>query len=354
MPTKKCCIRNSRRRKCTKRNMCPRKKCKRVYVLNPNQVPESPQNFNENFIQVPQSPQNSNENFIQEPQNIQNFNDFKPKSCVKERKQIQFLVKKIATLSEENKKIDELWDKLANAYESIDKNMDEKNIFNVAMEGVSNEHKRDLKRLYSNVTECKTLLEQKNVQLQKLKNESNWESINKNLEIKKLNEEISGIKNDYKVFIKKLKLIFKNKLKALENLKNENQNELIDLKQQNKKLVANDSLQKILLRESINKAQTNFEEKRILQSTLGRVAKESKNKINELQQALKNLAGSSRERVDELVAEIESQKQDLHDFKEYIKLYKVTTEHKDARIEKLLSTKFGKKHIGDYKYLLSL
>jgi hypothetical protein len=339
MPKQKCCIRNSRRRRCTKRNMCPRKKCKTVYLPIQNQVQsEQPEQFFdtvENFTPIQQPEQFT---LIQQPEQR-----VKQLKCTKERKQIRYLVNK---LNSENKKIDELWDKLANAYEFIDKSMEskiqleessaiEKKILNTALEGLSNEQKQNIERLYQNVTDYRS-------KIKALK----WSNMNQGLEIKNLKGEITKLNQEYKVFIKKLKLILKNKIKALEIAKMENENATNVLKSENDRLTLDSKLKDTLLKECISKSQIHFDEKRIFQSTLGRLASESKKKIDELKKALKDLAESSRTYTNDLKQEIEHQKQEIEH-------YKLISGDKNFRIKKL-STKFGKKHISDYQYLNGL
>jgi hypothetical protein len=284
MRKKKCCIRNSRNRVCTKKNMCPRKRCKTqqipVPVPVPKQVPASVQVPVPVPVtkQVPASVQTS------EPEPVP----------VPVPASVQTSEPEPEQVSEQdncNKQIQELSE-----------------IFNKVLDGVSNENKYTIEKLYKKI-------EQKNSELNDLK----WKVLHKGTGIKDYEQKIDLLNKDYKVFIKKIKLIYNYKIKGLETTIKDLNAKTKDLEQQKLRTDSNYSLQKILLTESSNKNKVLFEQKQLLER-----------RIVLLQTSLGNLAKASRARVNELLEE-------LSDLKKYINLYKSTVEYKDWQ----LNNRFG-------------
>jgi chromosome segregation ATPase len=320
---KKCCIRSSKLRKCTLKNMCPRKRCKKT-ACDPLELQKLKDKYSRDL-------QSHRELISRQQMALQNTDNYQALSTrykkeaeerllkmQKDAQKIQDLTQKLTEsnqntttlnmrlmdstqsaaglglekmkLAEEKKILQEEKRKLAEEKERL---LAEKKILNHALDGVTSKNKDTIIKLGKQIEECRNNLlmsvnELANLRSTGTASQSTLDNLRKDIE--KTNTEYKDLIKDYRSQMATCQSQLKNckdsKLQ-IEELKSQLQSEVIRYKNDNQ-------LQKTLLTESM-------ETNKSLLSKYDTLTEER----DKMKQALGNLAQSSMARTERLKRELE-------------------------------------------------
>ncbi len=323
-PKKKCCIRSSKLRKCTLKNMCPRKRCKKgdtsvlekklialeqkhqrdlqahqetirrqqqsiaVNGMNQALVSRYQKEAEERLQKINQDSQKIQELNTKLQQESQNVSQLTSETGRLNFEKQQILSEKMK-LAEEKRNLQQEKQRLS---EEKSKLIVEKGILNHALSGLSASGRNAIEKLSKQIKESRSELTEKVNELSKIRASANWNKVKNTVSVDKLQKDILSKNEIYKNLIKEYKSKLNECGSQLKNCK-ESKIEIEDLKKSLQsevlKFKTDNDIQKTLLNALKQQNQRLIE-------NVSQVTKER----DSIKLSCANLSGSSKEMVSKL------------------------------------------------------